>query len=228
MLLLKLTKPILEANWKIFDAIKIINKPEIKKWLADNGATGEPRVLGSGGYGWVFRVGDKVVKLTKDELEAKNSEMIMSKCNHPNMVKVWAVRPSGYKITLNKFWSDNNRSHQEPRSADVYLILQDFVDTKKVDTDLALAADLVGGYFDVEPKSFTQDINDVIKGFLEYNANLRLSSGVLEKVKILINLVRDIYKTCGFRYQDLHHGNIGYAADGTLKMFDYGLSQFAD
>jgi len=223
MLLLKLTKPIFEANWKMFDAIKIINKPEIRKWLADNGATGEPRVLGSGGYGWVFKVGDKVVKLTKDELEAKNSEIIMKKCDHPNMVKVWAVRPSGHKVL-----------DMIGRSADVYLILQDFVDTKKIDTDLAQAADLVGGYFDVEPGSYTQDIDKVLKGFLEYNSELhfysdkQLPTTVFEKVKLLFNIVRDIYNTCGFRYQDLHHDNIGYAADGTLKVFDYGLSQFAD
>jgi hypothetical protein len=49
---------------------------------------------------------------------------------------------------------------------------------------------------------------------------------------LLLKLTKPIleanWKTCGFRYQDLHHDNIGYAADGTLKVFDYGLSQFAD
>lgn len=223
MLLLKLTKPIFEANWKAYDAYKIITKPDIKQWLADSGAVGEPRLLGSGGYGWVYKVGDKVVKLTKDELEAKNSKLLMSRCNHPNMVKVWNVRSSNCKVR-----------DMINRESEIFLILQDYADPKKIDADLAQAADLVGGYFDVEPSSFTQDIDVVIKGFMEYNSELFFYSdkavpdNILKKSRMLFDIVRDIYRTCDFQYKDLHHDNIGYGADGVLKVFDYGLSEFTD
>lgn len=217
MKLSRLRRFILEASWDKSFGAEILSSSGVKNWLAQFGIN-NPKFVGEGGLGYAYRDGNKVVKLTSDKNEAEVATKLINKPAHKNLIRIYGVEQYG-KQTTNKLGLKRN----------IYLIVQDAVNTK-IDHDLAVAADNVGGCLDhygERPPWTSVEFDEMFKQCLNNDPLSPIDplSPVAKRMRELLMIVQSVYETTGLNYVDVARGNTGLDAKGNIKLFDYGLSE---
>lgn len=159
------------------------------------------KFLSSGQYGNAYKVGDKVLKITSDRLEAKTVFNMIKSGQYEGVVKY-------YKVV---------------KYDDVYLILMEHLYTldkyiKKIDDDLDYLYKITEMIYDnwasISSKEtlekIIEDVYDVPKhGFKRY---------IINKLWNLINKLKKNFKDK--RELDIHPHNIGFNKNMELLIFD--------
>lgn len=206
---------LLEASWDP-DLTEKFLTGSARKWLAKFGIEGDYELVGEGGSGRVYKFGDKVVKITSNEDDATISHAAINRCKHSNLVNIYGVArvPKTHTDKLG-------------RERTFYLIVMDLVETRPLEgTPLGIAADMVGGHFDVSGERPPFIPAAVTKDVIDYQDE-EVPEDVRAYIMQLLEIVNDIYKHCGLRYIDVGATNIGFH-DGEIVLIDLGLSEFKD
>lgn len=207
---------VLEASWDPDLAEDLLE--EIRDWLAEFGMDpDEAQPAGEGGIGRVYRIGDKIVKITPDKDDATTSQAVQERCDHPNLIKV-----HGATIIPGTYTDKIGRKRQ------FYAIVMDAVEVKPLEgTALGDAADMVGGYLDVSDERPDFDPSEIAQAAIEYQEEGEepLSEEVKAYIFKLMEIIQSIYEQCGLKYVDVGATNIGFR-DGEIVFLDLGLSDF--
>lgn len=183
----------------------IWKNPEVISWLRSKGIelTGVPPYSEGGSGVAYFLPNNIVVKITDDIVEANVAKMLIkSKAKH-TMIDV---------IKIDRF----------------YLILQHKLELKKTSEEMKTAADLVTVMIDDNsleefPKNKSLLKNMCIKTIKENN----FSVSILDKMLLIIEILKEIENTTGFFHDDAGPTNIG-TKDGKTYVFDLGPNKTKD
>ncbi len=164
---------------------------------------GSIKFTGGGSYGIAFVSGDKVIKITADEWEARTAKYMMNH-EYPNLIKYYAVK----KI-------DN---------LDVYAILMDKV--KKLSSNEHKMVDLIIEEYGSTITDFLENYENVDIGELDRLGYNRDYVYMLDQLALVFKQLQEL----GIMddYADVHRDNLGWQ-NGKLIHYDIrGISEAPD
>lgn len=197
--------------------------------------------LGSGTKGVAFDMGDRVLKVTKDRREAQTSGYIIGK-QLPNVVNIFDVFKfpgiDWYGVILEKLNPLPKEAADKLTNAVTQTKFPYYLSKAPNDNwneamklmAKSLMSEFTGQAYkeipDADPKNGGQGVNDPrIKNYLqsEIMTTVNNFNKLTQEYKM-----RPLFKTLkslGITFYDFHGGNYGLRDDGTLVLFDLGLSK---
>jgi hypothetical protein len=174
-------------------------EPKITNWLKSNGIelVGPPPYSAGGSGIAYFLPNNMVVKVTDDIVEANVAKMLINSKTKHTMIDV---------IKIKNF----------------YFILQHKLDVKNTSEEIKTAADLVTVMIDDNSlEEFPEDEMLIRKMCLETLKENHFPVSLLEKMMLVIRMLKEIENTTGFFHDDAGPTNIG-TKDGKEYVFDLG------
>lgn len=176
--------------------------------------------LGAGCYGYAFRVGDKVVKITEDEAEYRNANRVRRKATH-YIVNYYDARPlhldgdQEYYVLLMDY-VDNYDDQPLRRRMSALIKLYNLYFGEHDKTDLTVAEVL--SHPEIDEVGLHHLLN--IYGDEE---RAELSEPYLVTWLNKIHHIRLEADKYGIPFSDCHGGNVGLDEEGELRWYDLGV-----
>jgi len=196
--------------------------PNLPKILAKLGIdVPNLQMVGRGDKGTAFYDGNKIVKITEDEREARASANIMG-VDVPGVNKVYHVSRFAKEIPYQE------EGDEEPIDTQYYLIIQDYLNTK-ISRAQSKASELVDEFlidhlrkipWPFDPRALLRPVHNY---WFRKKHESAMSPEVDKYILELLQSISDLYARHHIKFFDVK-GNVGVDADGHLKLFDLGIS----